>query len=304
MKVRTCGLFWYKAVVTLRFASPFTPGQPQQTVLIIARPKVFGGKMEISLDHNTASLLSVSRKQERKHQFKIRYSRCFQVTLRAPTSAIYETWWAAFESALASPNFVVLPVIDARAHQVTIAPVQPARCNEPRPKYSATLDTVVEEEHGDESSNEIAMLEEGGPSSPTETDILASWRTWASLDYFATPPSITDPFSNSDSPHAEVESTISSNKDDNGTNSRISASSDISEFWSRPSEWEDETLHVGDPVPTTTSEYKSPIAQHHMFPEPQDSDDQTLDEIALFAFRQKVGAICLSEHRPSTQITG
>ncbi|KAF1779326.1 hypothetical protein GQ600_7671 [Phytophthora cactorum] len=255
---------------------------------------MFGGKMEISLDNNTTSLISVSGKEARHYQLKVRFGPRFHVvTLRAPTSAIYETWWSALKNALASPNFAVLPVIDARARQVTIAPVLPARRNISLPKHVTTLETVVEAASEEELVDDIPMLEVGGPSSPSETDILASWRTWASLDYFATPPSITGPLSSSESP----EVTADCIKDDSSSSDRISVYSDISEFWSRPSEWEDETPYH-DPAPP-------PRASLHncMAPQPQDDEEKWLDEIALFAFRQKVGASRKSERRPSRRIT-
>ncbi|KAF1792998.1 hypothetical protein GQ600_14969 [Phytophthora cactorum] len=173
MKMRSCGLFWHKAVVSLKFTSCLSLDQPQQGLLTIARRKMFGGKMEISLDNNTTSLISVSGKK------RVRFGPRFHVvTLRAPTSAIYETWWSALKNALASPNFAVLPVIDARARQVTIAPVLPARRNISLPKHVTTLETVVEAASEEELVDDIPMLEVGGPSSPSETDILASWRTW------------------------------------------------------------------------------------------------------------------------------
>ncbi|KAG2865308.1 hypothetical protein PC129_g11047 [Phytophthora cactorum] len=303
MKMRSCGLFWHKAVVSLKFTSCLSLDQPQQGLLTIARRKMFGGKMEISLDNNTTSLISVSGKEARHYQLKVRFGPRFHVvTLRAPTSAIYETWWSALKNALASPNFAVLPVIDARARQVTIAPVLPARRNISLPKHVTTLETVVEAASEEELVDDIPMLEVGGPSSPSETDILASWRTWASLDYFATPPSITGPLSSSESP----EVTADCIKDDSSSSDRISVYSDISEFWSRPSEWEDETPYH-DPAPATksftTCESKTLISQNCMAPQPQDDEEKWLDEIALFAFRQKVGASRKSERRPSRRIT-
>ncbi|KAG7383254.1 hypothetical protein PHYPSEUDO_003877 [Phytophthora pseudosyringae] len=295
----------HKAVISLKLASRLTPDQPQQGVLTIARPKLFGKKVEIPLQPSTSSLVSVSRKEAHRYQLKIRYgSRLQAVTLRAPTSAIYETWWAALENALAPSNFVVLPVIDARTHQVPIAPAQAARRKAPRPKHTATLEPVEELESEDESSDDIPMLESGGPSSPTESDILASWRTWATLDYFATPPSVTDPLSNSESPEAAAGNTSDSAED--CSSDRVSVYSDISEFWSRPSEWEDE-IPLDDPVPftkVTDRQATSPISHHRTAPQPQDDDDKWLDEIALFAFRQKVGAARKSERRPTRQITG
>ncbi|KAG1689447.1 hypothetical protein DVH05_002248 [Phytophthora capsici] len=251
--------------------------------------------MEIPLHHNTVRLLPASGKETRHYQLKIRYGTRFQtVTLRAPTSSIYEAWWAALETALASPNYVALPVIDARAGQVTIAPVVPAKPNASRTtKYATTLDIVVEEDLEDEPVG-IPMLEDG-PSSPTELDILASWRTWGSLDYFATPQSITDPLSSDSDPVDDVNTNA---KNDNVD--RVSVYSDISEFWSRPSQWEDEILQ-NNPAPAANVPISPPplkqISQH-----PQDDDDKWLDEIALYTFRQKVGASRESERRPSRRI--
>ncbi|KAL3660924.1 hypothetical protein V7S43_013940 [Phytophthora oleae] len=254
--------------------------------------------MEVPLHHKTVRLLAVSGKEARHYRLKIRYGTRFQtVTLRAPTSVIYETWWAALETALASPNYVALPVIDARAGQVTIAPVVPARPNASRSKHATTLDTVVEEDLEDESIG-IPMLEDGGPSSPTEIDILASWRTWGSLDYFATPQSITGPLSSDSDPETAVDDVNTSTKNDNSNIDRVSVYSDISEFWSRPSQWEDEILQ-DDPAPATNFT-KSP--QKLMPQQPQNDDDKWLDEIALYAFRQKVGASRESERRPSRRI--
>ncbi|KAK1931560.1 hypothetical protein P3T76_012889 [Phytophthora citrophthora] len=252
--------------------------------------------MKIPLHSKTVKLLSVSGKESRHYQLKIRYGAHFQtVTLRAPTSAIYETWWAALETALSSPNYVALPVIDARAGQVTIAPVVPTRPNILRPKYTMALDTVVEENLEDESVG-IPMLEEGGPSSPTEIDILASWRTWGSLDYFATPQSIADPLSSDSDLEAAVDDV--NIKNDNSNTDRVSVYSDISEFWSRPSQWEDENN------PTQATHFtKSPPPQKQMTQQPQGDDDKWLDEIALYAFRQKVGASRESERRPSRRIS-
>ncbi|ETL97524.1 hypothetical protein F441_05540 [Phytophthora nicotianae CJ01A1] len=300
MKMRSCGLFWHKVVVSLKLVSHRSPDQSQQRLLTIARPKMFGGKMEISLDNNAITLVPVTGKDARHYQLKIRYGLRFHtVTLRAPTSAVYETWWSALKNALASPNFAVLPVIDARARQVAIAPVLPSRTNTSRPKHTTTLETVVEEAREEESFDDIPVLEVGGPTSPTETDILASWRTWASLDYFATPPSITGPLS--------PEASTDGRKDNDGSASdRVSIYSDISEFWSRPSEWEDE-IPCYQPAPITSfaaCEPNSLVPQKCITPQPQHDDEKWLDEIASFAFRQKVGASRKSERRPTRHITG
>ncbi|GMF30541.1 unnamed protein product [Phytophthora lilii] len=240
--------------------------------------------MVISLSHNSGkiSLVPVSGKEARRHQFGICYGPWHQrVTLRAPTNAIYETWWAALENILALPHFVALPIIDAPNHQVKLTPVRPARYNVQHSKLA--LETVMESVDEDDSTDSVPMLEAGGPSSPTELDILASWRTWGSLECFATPPTIASP--------AAI-----SIRDD--CSDRFSVYSDISEFWSRPSEDEKENEHV-------VYESKIPVVQKPITLHPQDGDDEEwLDEIALYAFRQKVGASCEPKRRPKRDTSG
>ncbi|KAF4041753.1 hypothetical protein GN244_ATG05967 [Phytophthora infestans] len=251
--------------------------------------------------------MSVSGKHVHRHQLKIRYGPVFHiVTLCAPTSAVYETWWSLLENALACTNFAVPPVIDARARQVNIAPVLPSRRNITQRKHRPTLETVMEGTRAEKLMDGIPMLEVGGPSSPTETDILASWRTWASLDYFATPPSITGPLSSSEAREAAANGLNDSTKDDDTNSDRRSVYSDISEFWSRLSEWDDEIPFYLHPTPVTSIAVcgsKSHDPQRCIALQPQDDDEKWLDEIALFAFRQKVGATRKLERRPTRHIT-
>ncbi|KAE9047737.1 hypothetical protein PR003_g316 [Phytophthora rubi] len=288
MKMRTCGLFWHKVIVSL------TLDAHQQGLLTIARPKVFGGKMRIPLNQPT-SLVPVSAKEARRFQLSICCGpRHRRVTLRAPTSAVYETWWAALENALTQPNFAV---VAAHAPLTTLAPVLPARHNTTvQPKHTATLETVLEVEHESDSLDEVPMLEAEGPSSLAELDILASWRTWGSLDYFATPPNNTSSLTSHD--EREDSSSISTNDMSSDT---TSVYSDISEFWSRQSE-----LEAPDPATDVNYAVREPESQdshNRVAPQPQD-DEVWLDEIALFAFRHKVGAARRSEQRPQRSIMG
>ena len=63
-----CDGFRHKAIVSLKYI----PGQsPSQGVLTIVRPKIFGGKLEISLRQDTSNLISISGKDARRHHFKI-----------------------------------------------------------------------------------------------------------------------------------------------------------------------------------------------------------------------------------------
>uniref|UniRef100_M4BSE6 PH domain-containing protein n=1 Tax=Hyaloperonospora arabidopsidis (strain Emoy2) TaxID=559515 RepID=M4BSE6_HYAAE len=216
----------------------------------------FGGKLEIYLQHNVSSLTSISGKEARRHQLRIRYGTWHQsVTLRAPTSAIFETWWAALENALALPYFVSIPIVDARAHQVTVAPVIPARRNKARHKQTAMLDIMVGGKTKDIILDDMPMLEAIGPSSPTEIDVLASWRTWGSLDYFANVPSGSGPHT-FNAAVGTTDNNVSSNESDSDKNSAFSR--DISEFWSRPSEWKDD-VYERHPHPVT---FKTDNAHH------------------------------------------
>jgi hypothetical protein len=212
--------------------------------------------------------------------------------LRAPTRAIYATWWMALENALAVPNYVALPIIDAREQQVTIAPFAPSRRNA---KRAAQLETVVEvESEEDLLDDDVPMLEERGPSSPTELDILASWRTWGSLDYFASPPGIPSPLAPADSVNDDNDDNDDSINDND---SNLSIYSDISEFWTRPSAPEDDEPREESPLRC------EPKPQDGTSPRPS-NDDEWLDEIAIFAFRHKVGAARKSERRPARSMGG
>uniref|UniRef100_A0AAV1TIF5 PH domain-containing protein n=1 Tax=Peronospora matthiolae TaxID=2874970 RepID=A0AAV1TIF5_9STRA len=217
---------------------------------------VFGGKLEIHLKHNVSSLISISGKEARRHQLRIRYGTWHQsVTLRAPTSAIFETWWAALENALALPYFVSIPIVDARAHQVTVAPVIPAGRNTARHKQTATLDIVVARKTKDIILDDMPMLEAKGPSSPTEIDVPASWRTWCSLDSCANVPNAPGYHTFNDAVGTTGDN-VSSNESDSDKNSLYSR--DISEFWSRPSEWKDD-VHERHPHLVT---FKTENAHH------------------------------------------
>ncbi|CAH0517632.1 unnamed protein product [Peronospora belbahrii] len=292
MKMRTCGLFWYKAIVSLTF---ITWQRPDPGLLTIFRPKAFGGRLEIRLRHEASSLISVSGKELRHRQIRIRYGRwCQSVTLRAPTSAVFETWWAALENAFALPNFVTVPIVDARVHQMTIAPVVPARHNAARSKQLLALEIDVEVEPETISIDNMPMLEAKGPSSPADIDVLASWRTWNSQDYFATPTSSSTPI------HTYPGTNDDHVSNDCNRSEQNSLYSDISEFWSRPSEWEYKELHDNPVVSYNT--YDSFIAEIPHDSTSQD-DDAWLDAIAFYIFRQKAVATQLLDRHPSDRVT-
>ncbi|KAJ8576417.1 hypothetical protein ON010_g2794 [Phytophthora cinnamomi] len=281
----------HKAIVSLTLTAWPTLDGRQQGSLTIVRPKIFGGKLRIPLNQ-CSSLLPVSGKEARCYKFGICYGRSNRrVMLRAPTQAIYETWWRALENAFTVPRFAI---IDAPVHHVTLAPVLPAR---PNAKASTTLDTVPEVDRESHSIDEVPILEAGGPSSVTELDILASWRTWGSLDYFATPPSNTSSLTVHEvSAGDDVENNACATDD---ASDRISVYSDISTFWSRPSELDNEIPqgNRATAVNYSAREQELRTYQHRVDPEPQD-DEEWLDEIALFAFRHKVEAVRQSEQRP------
>ncbi|CAI5727509.1 unnamed protein product [Peronospora farinosa] len=306
MKMRTCGLFWHKAIVSLKF---ITEHRPDQGLLTIFRSTAFGGKLEIRLRHGASSLTSISGKEVRLRQLQIRYGRWRQsVTLRAPTSVIFETWWAALENAFALPNFLAIPIVDARARQVTIAPVLPARRNATRSKQLAALvETVAEVEREDTSIDDMPMLEARGPSSPTEIDILASWRTWESQDSFSLPPSTSTvlapnnvPRSTSDDDLAAYES---DDIDESDNSNKHSSYIDISESWSRPSEWADIDPQ-DNPAPRAICTTHDPFDLEVSHNSPNQDDEAWLDEIARYALRQKIGATQLMEHHPRSHVTG
>ncbi|CAI5723154.1 unnamed protein product [Peronospora destructor] len=308
MKMRTCGLFWHKAIVSLKF---ITEHRHDQGLLTIFRPTAFGGKLEIRLRHGASSLTSISGKEVRRRQLQIRYGRWRQsVTLRAPTSVIFETWWAALENAFALPNFLAVPIVDARARQVTIAPVLPARRNATRSKQSAALEAVVEVEREDTSTDDMPMLEAKGPSSPTEIDILASWRTWGSQDHFVTSSSITSalaPYnvfqSTSNDNLAAYDCNDSDDSDDSDNSDKHSNYSDISESWSRPSEWANIDPQ-DNPDPSAVCNTHDPFDSEVPHDSPSQEEDAWLDEIARYALRQKLGATQSMEHHPSNHVTG
>ncbi|CAI5711132.1 unnamed protein product [Hyaloperonospora brassicae] len=242
MKMRICRLFWHKVIVSLKIIARQRP-----CLLTIVRPRAIGGKLEIHLQQNVSRLTSVSGKEARRHQLRIRYGTWHQsVTLRAPTSAVFETWWAALENALAMPYFVTVPIVDARARQVTVAPVIPARRNKARHKQTAMLEAVIGEKSEGAMLDDMPMLEaKKGPSSLAEMDVLASWKTWDSLDYFANVPSISGPQT-----LPTVAGTSNDNVSSNASDSdEKSPHNDISEFWSRSSEWKggahEQHLHLG-----------------------------------------------------------
>ncbi|KAI9905568.1 hypothetical protein PsorP6_013582 [Peronosclerospora sorghi] len=284
----------HRAIVSLKYI----PGQrPSEGLLTIVRPKVFGGKLEISLRQDSSSLTAMSGKDARRRNLKIRYGRWYKsVTLRAPNSAIFEIWWTALENMFAVPNFVAIPFVDAREHQIIIAPLQPARPNPGRKKQTATLEFIGRSEL-ETNFMDMPMLEAKGPSSPTEIDILASWRTWGSLEYFATPPSNMDSIACVDTRQC---SSVAFK--DGDSSDKSSLYSDISEFWSRPSNWEDK-VPQDYLTPIATCAVPECIASDTPNPRNQ-ADEKMLDAIALYVFRQRVGETKLPERHSSKSLTG
>ena len=277
--------------------------RPDQGLLTIFRPTIFGGKLEIRLGHGASSLTSLSRKEVRRRQLQIRYGRWrHSVTLRAPTSVIFETWWAALENAFALPTFLAVPIVDARARQVTIAPVLPAGRNAVRSKQFAARETMRTVKREDTSIDDMPMLEAKDSSSPTEIDILVSWRTWRSQDHVTTPSSITSALA----PNNVLQSTSNDNSaayDSNDSNQH-SSSSDISESWSRPSQRADVGRSSSRSGPSAVCNTRDPFDPKALDPLPNQDDDAWLDEIARYALRQKMGTIPLMEHHSSTRVTG
>ncbi|GMF38809.1 unnamed protein product [Phytophthora fragariaefolia] len=261
------------------FSARSTPDEHQRGQLRI-------GKILIPLNDAThsASLVPVTGKEARRYQLVICYGPSHKrVTLRVATSAMYETWWAALENAFSAPRFVV---VDAPSHQVTLAPVLPAKHGVPQLEHEVTFDAKQKLEFENEK---VPMLEACSPLSSTELDILASWRTWGSLSYFATPSNKSNVLSHDALTNDNTENLTGASNDSSG---RISVYSDISEFWSRQSESEDDipqSKHTGD-INLSTHESKLQVPHKVLTMQPQD-DEEWLDEIELFGFRYKIDVV-------------
>ncbi|TDH67638.1 uncharacterized protein CCR75_006555 [Bremia lactucae] len=287
----------HKAVVSLKVPSHFSLAHPQQGLLIVARSKVLGGIVEIPLDNSTTSINSISEDEAHHYQLKIRYGPRYHIaTLRAPTSALYETWKAALENALAPSNFYMLPAVNARIHQVSIPPVQSFHCNDTRPKQRPTLETVLAALADNDSIENIPILEDNGRSPPTESDIILSWQTCAILDDSAAPLSLTFPQSRNASLKAFCNQSNVSIVNDSINGGRFLVDNDTNDIWSRPSEREsDESKHVSHIQKSKVQSLKCNI-----MPQPE---DESFDEIDTFAFRQKVSASRKLERCSRTNIT-